>query len=241
MTRTVADTVVHARALRVVRAGTEILRDLEFVVAPGHVTGLLGPSGCGKTTLLRTIAGVQRHTGALTVLDHDAGDRALRDRIGYAAQSGAVYGDLTVRENLRYFADVLRAPRSDVARVMDVVDLGDHADRLVQTLSGGERSRVNLAVALLGTPQLLLLDEPTVGLDPVLRDQLWRTLGRLAAAGLTLLVSSHVMHEAERCDELLLMRDGRLLAQESPGALRRRTGEPDLERAFLALIREQTT
>lgn len=231
------DAVVQARALRVVRGGTEILRDLDFAVAPGQVTGVLGPSGCGKTTLLRTIAGVQRHTGTLRVLDRDAGAPALRQQIGYAAQTGAVYGDLTVRENLRYFADVLRAPRSDVARVVDLVDLGAHADSLVGTLSGGEASRVNLAVALLGTPRLLLLDEPTVGLDPVLRDQLWQTFGQLAGQGLTLLVSSHVMDEAERCDELLLMRAGRLLAQESPGELRQRTGEPDLERAFLALIR----
>ena len=240
MTTTAADAVVQARALRVVRGGTEILHDLDFAVAPGRITGVLGPSGCGKTTLLRTVAGVQRHTGALQVLDHDAGAPALRHRIGYAAQTGAVYRDLTVRENLRYFADVLRAPRSDVDRVLDLVDLGPHADSLVETLSGGEVSRVNLAVALLGTPRLLLLDEPTVGLDPVLRDQLWRTFGRLAAQGLTLLVSSHVMDEAERCDELLLVRAGRLLAQASPGELRQRTGEPDLERAFLALIRQET-
>jgi ABC-2 type transport system ATP-binding protein len=238
---TVVGAVVQANALRVVRTGTEILRGLEFAVPPGRVTGLLGPSGCGKTTLLRTIAGVQRHAGTLTVLGHAAGSAVLRDQIGYAAQTGAVYRDLTVRENLRYFAEVLRAPRSDVSRVLQVVDLGDHADRLVERLSGGERSRVNLAVALLGAPQLLLLDEPTVGLDPVLREQLWQTFGRLAADGMTLLVSSHVMDEAERCDELLLMRDGRLLAQESPTALRRRTGEPDLERAFLALIRRQSS
>jgi ABC-2 type transport system ATP-binding protein len=238
---TVVGAVVQASALRVVRTGTEILRGLEFAVPPGRVTGLLGPSGCGKTTLLRTIAGVQRHAGTLTVLGHAAGSAVLRDQIGYAAQTGAVYRDLTVRENLRYFAEVLRAPRSDVSRVLQVVDLGDHADRLVERLSGGERSRVNLAVALLGAPQLLLLDEPTVGLDPVLREQLWQTFGRLAADGMTLLVSSHVMDEAERCDELLLMRDGRLLAQESPTALRRRTGEPDLERAFLALIRRQSS
>jgi len=233
------DAVVHARALRVVRGGTEILRGLDFAVEPGRITGLLGPSGCGKTTLLRAIVGAQRHAGELSVLDRSAGDPALRQQIGYAAQTGAVYRDLTVRENLDYFADVLSAPRSDVIRVMDLVDLGDHAEHLVGRLSGGEASRVNLAVALLGKPHLLLLDEPTVGLDPVLRDQLWQTFARLAADGMTLLVSSHVMDEAERCDELLLMRDGRLLAQESPDALRQRTGEANLERAFLALIRER--
>lgn len=234
-----AAAVVQARALRVVRGRTEILRGLDFTVAPGRITGLLGPSGCGKTTLIRAVAGAQRHAGTLTVLGRAAGSPALRNRIGYAAQSGAVYGDLTVRENLRYFADVLRAPRGDVARVTDLVDLGDHADRLVETLSGGQRSRVNLAVALLGTPHLLLLDEPTVGLDPVLRSQLWQTFDRLAVDGMTLLVSSHVMDEADRCHDLLLMRDGRLLTHESPSELRRRTAEPDLERAFLALIRQQ--
>ncbi len=232
---------IHARGLRVARGGHEILRGLDFAVATGQVTGLLGPSGCGKTTLIRTIAGVQRHTGELAVLDKPAGAAELRHRIGYAAQTAAVYGDLTVHENLRYFADVLHAPRSDVTRVVESVELGDYADRLVSTLSGGQRSRVSLAVALLGTPKLLLLDEPTVGLDPVLREQLWRTFGELAAEGLTLLVSSHVMDEADRCDELLLMRDGQLLAQESPGSLRERTGAPNLEQAFLTLIREQAS
>ena len=144
-----------------------------------------------------------------------------------------------MRENLRYFADVLHAPRADVARVMREVDLAEHADRLVAMLSGGERSRVNLAIALVGTPQLLLLDEPTVGLDPVLREQLWQGFVRVAATGMSLIVSSHVMDEADRCDELLLMRDGVLLAHETPGELRARTGASDLEQAFLALIRER--
>jgi ABC-2 type transport system ATP-binding protein len=232
---------VEARGLRVSRGGNEILRDLDFAVAPGQVTGLLGPSGCGKTTLIRAIAGVQRHAGDLTVLGQRAGSAELRSRIGYAAQTAAVYGDLTVRENLRYFADVLHARRSDVTRVVDSVELGDCANRLVSTLSGGQRSRVSLAVALLGTPKLLLLDEPTVGLDPVLREQLWHTFAGLSAEGLTLLVSSHVMDEADRCDELLLMRDGRLLAQESPDSLRHRTGATNLEQAFLTLIREQAS
>jgi ABC-2 type transport system ATP-binding protein len=235
------NSVVEARGLRVVRSGTEIVHGLDFTVSSGRITGLLGPSGSGKTTLLRTIAGAQRHTGGLTVLGLRAGSTQLRRRIGYAAQTGAVYGDLTVRENVRYFADVLHAPRADVARVMHEVDLGEHADRLVATLSGGERSRVNLAVALIGTPELLLLDEPTVGLDPVLRQQLWETFARICAAGVTLIVSSHVMDEADRCDELLLMRDGLLLAHDTPAALRERTGAPDLERAFLDLIRDRAS
>lgn len=229
--------VIEAADLRVVRGGTEILHGLDFGIDAGRVTGLLGPSGCGKTTLIRAIAGTQRSTGRLTVLGHRAGAPPLRTRIGYAAQTAAVYADLTVLENLRYFAAVLRAPRSDAQRVLDTVDLGDMGNRLVGRLSGGQRSRVNLAVALLGSPRLLLLDEPTVGLDPVLREQLWRTFAELAAGGMSLLVSSHVMDEADRCDELLLMRDGALLAQEPPQQLRERTGAPDLEQAFLSLIR----
>ncbi|MGH8861903.1 MAG: ABC transporter ATP-binding protein [Jatrophihabitantaceae bacterium] len=233
-----ANSAIVASGLRVVRGGTEILRGLDFEVPAGRVTGLLGPSGCGKTTLIRAIAGTQRRQGSLRVLDRPAGDPALRTQVGYAAQTGAVYADLTVAENLRYFAAVLHAAPGDVARVIDEVDLAASRDRLVGRLSGGQRSRVSLAVALLGTPRLLLLDEPTVGLDPVLREQLWQTFGRLATEGMTLLVSSHVMDEARRCDQLLLMRDGVLMAQESPQSLRERTRSDDLEQAFLTLIRD---
>lgn len=233
-----ADSVVQAEGLRVSRGGTEILHGLDFRVPARRVTGLLGPSGCGKTTLIRAIAGTQLLDGSLRVLGHPAGDSSLRDKIGYAAQTGAVYADLTVRENLRYFAAVLRADAGDVDRVVDAVDLGRFRNQLVGRLSGGQRSRVSLAVALLGHPQLLLLDEPTVGLDPVLREQLWQMFGRLAADGMSLLVSSHVMDEAARCDELLLMREGLLLAQETPQQLRVRTGNDDLEQAFLIVIRE---
>lgn len=232
------DPVIAARGLHVVRSDVEILHGLEFTIAAGSVTGLLGPSGCGKTTLIRAIAGTQRASGRLEVLGRPAGDPALRTQVAYAAQTAAVYADLTVTENLRYFASVLDAPADDTDRVLDVVDLTRERHQLVGRLSGGQRSRVSLAVALLGSPRLLLLDEPTVGLDPVLREQLWQTFARLAADGLSLLVSSHVMDEAGRCDELLLMRDGALLAQLTPQELRGRTGCDDLERAFLALIRE---
>jgi ABC-2 type transport system ATP-binding protein len=233
-----ADAVVRASGLTVVRSGKEILHELTFEVPAGQVTGLLGPSGCGKTTLIRSIAGTQRIArGGLLVLDRRAGDAGLRTAVGYAAQTAAVYADLTIEENVRYFAAVLRAPADDVARVIEAVDLDRLRRRLVATLSGGERSRVSLAVALLGEPKLLLLDEPTVGLDPVLREQLWDLFGRLAHDDLTLLVSSHVMDEAARCDALLLMREGRILAQETPDELRARTGEDDLGQAFLALIR----
>lgn len=231
--------VVRASGLTVIRGGTEILRALTFDIPAGRVTGLLGPSGCGKTTLIRAVAGTQRIArGSVSVLDRPAGDASLRGALGYAAQTAAVYADLSVEENVRYFAAVLRAPAGDVDRVIGAVDLGRLRRHVVGRLSGGERSRVSLAVALLGEPELLLLDEPTVGLDPVLREQLWGLFGSLARDGMTLLVSSHVMDEAARCDALLLMRDGTILAQETPDALRNRTGEDDLGRAFLALIRE---
>jgi ABC-2 type transport system ATP-binding protein len=232
------DAVVRASGLTVVRGGNEILHELTFDVPPGQVTGLLGPSGCGKTTLIRAIAGTQRIArGSATVLGRRAGDPRLRTTVAYAAQTAAVYKDLNVEENIRYFATILRAPGDDVDRVIDAVELGPQRRRLVGVLSGGELSRVSLAVALLGAPRLLLLDEPTVGLDPVLREQLWQLFGRLARDGITLLVSSHVMDEAARCDALLLMRDGRILAQDTPAALRARTGEDDLGQVFLALIR----
>jgi ABC-2 type transport system ATP-binding protein len=146
-----------------------------------------------------------------------------------------VYVDLTVRENLRYFARIVDVPDARVGDAIETVDLGPHAEQVVRTLSGGETSRVSLASALLGDPDVLVLDEPTVGLDPVLRRDLWRAFHALAEAGKTLLVSTHVMDEADRSDELVLMREGRIVATGSPGDLRRQTGEDDLERAFLAL------
>lgn len=233
-----ADSAVECRGLRVARGGAEVLHGLDFDVHQGVVTGLLGPSGCGKTTLIRAIAGTQVLTGELTVLGRPAGHRHLRREIGYAAQSAAVYTDLTVEENVGYFARILATEDREVDRVLDAVELNPWRDRLVGKLSGGQRSRVSLAVALLGSPRLLLLDEPTVGLDPVLREQLWALFARLAADGTTLLVSSHVMDEAQRCDRLLLMREGVLLMHGTPAELKQRTGTEDLDRAFLRLIQD---
>ncbi|KAA9152909.1 ABC transporter ATP-binding protein [Amycolatopsis acidicola] len=235
-----ANSAVVVDGLRVVRGGREVVRGVACEVPRGVITGLLGPSGCGKTTLLRSIVGVQIVAGGtVTVLGLPAGSKALRRKIGYATQSPAIYADLTVTEALRYFAAVLGAPESDVDRVITEVGLDGEAHSLVGNLSGGQHSRANLGIALLGNPELLVLDEPTVGLDPVLRDTLWELFRELAAGGTTLLVSSHVMDEAARCDRLLLMRDGRLLADQSPAELRERTGAVDLEQAFLRLIREQ--
>jgi ABC-2 type transport system ATP-binding protein len=235
-----SEPVVVVDGLRVTRGRAEILRGLSFEVAASSVTGLIGPSGCGKTTLMRVIVGVQLLTaGDVSVLDLPAGSPNLRGQIGYAAQSPAIYADLTARENLQYFAAASRTSSSDIERVVGATDMAGYADQLVASLSGGERSRVSLAVALLGSPPLLILDEPTVGLDPVLRRDLWSLFHQLSAEGTTLLISSHVMDEADRCDQLLLMRDGRLLAQDSPEDLRRRTGARDLESAFLTLVEEE--
>jgi len=218
------------------RGGVLVLPGVSLDIRAGTVTGLLGPSGSGKTTLLRAIVGVQIvEAGSVTVLGQAAGAPELRRRVGYVTQEPSVYGDMSVRENLRYFARVLGAPLSRVDEAIDEVDLRARAEQLARTLSGGERSRVSLATALLGRPELLVLDEPTVGLDPVLRRDLWTMFHELAETGRTLLVSSHVMDEAERCDELVLMRDGLIVAAEPPGELLARTGAADLEDAFLAL------
>ncbi len=244
--RSSEDPAVHARDLTVVRGRRTVLHRLRFTVPRGRITGLLGPSGCGKSTLMRAVVGTQaKVTGTLDVLGAPAGHPSLRTRIGYVTQAPSVYDDLTVRQNLDYFAAVLdpgRAAadrRDDVERVLADVDLTSHADALAGTLSGGQRSRVSLAVALLGTPELLVLDEPTVGLDPVLRRDLWALFHDIAASrGATLLVSSHVMDEAERCHSLLLMRAGEILADDTPDALRARTGSDTVEAAFLHLVDE---
>jgi ABC-2 type transport system ATP-binding protein len=228
---------VSCRDVVVERGGREILHGVGFDLRAGTVTGLLGPSGCGKTTLIRAIVGLQaRVTGDVDVLGLPAGAPKLRGRIGYVTQEPSVYRDLTVTENLRFFAAVLGVPSGDVDRVIDSVDLRSHADVQVGQLSGGQESRASLAAALLGTPELLVLDEPTVGLDPVLRRDLWELFHRLADDGATLLVSSHVMDEASRCDRLLLMRDGDLLADDTPQGLLDSVGTVDIEQAFLTLI-----
>ncbi|MER5281233.1 ABC transporter ATP-binding protein [Streptomyces sp. NPDC002809] len=236
---------IEARGLTVVRGSRTVLKGLDFTVGPGRITGLLGPSGCGKSTLMRAVVGTQaKVTGTLDVLGSPAGHPTLRPRIGYVTQAPSVYTDLTVRQNLDYFAAILQpgrryrdARREAVTRAVTEVDLTSHADDLAGTLSGGQRTRVSLAVALLGTPELLVLDEPTVGLDPVLRRDLWNLFHRLAAdRGTTLLVSSHVMDEAERCHRLLLMRDGEILADDTPEALRTGSGTDTVEEAFLHLV-----
>ena len=227
--------------LRVVRGKRVVIPDLDLEIPPGEVVGLLGPSGSGKSTLIRCIVGVQIiESGTVTVLGHPAGSAPLRDDVGYVTQTPSVYADLTVRENVSYFGRAvgLRGTelRDAVDRTLVEVDLTSHADQLVRDLSGGQESRVSLAGALVGRPTLLVLDEPTVGLDPVLRRDLWNLFRRLAGAGHSLVVSSHVMDEATRCDRLVLLREGRVLADVTPDELLTRTGASDADAAFLALI-----
>jgi ABC-2 type transport system ATP-binding protein len=229
--------VVEVDHLRVVRGGRVVLPDLTVSVPAGQVVGLLGPSGSGKSTLIRAVVGVQIIAGGtVRVLGHEAGAPVLRDRIGYVTQNPSVYDDLTVRDNVRYFASILGAPASSADEAIEAVDLTSHTGVMVGQLSGGQRSRVSLASALVGDPELLVLDEPTVGLDPVLRRDLWNLFHRLARQGRSLLVSSHVMDEASRCDRLLLLREGEIMADATLDELLGQTGALDAEHAFLTLI-----
>ena len=219
---------ISVRGLTVKRGASLVLNGLNLDIPGGRVVGLLGPSGCGKTTLMRAIVGVQKvAAGSVTVLGLPAGSPELRHRVGYVTQSPSVYDDLTVRQNLLYFSRVLGVARAEVYRVIDATDLGPNAGALVGSLSGGQRSRVSLAAAMLGSPTLLVLDEPTVGLDPVLRVQLWKIFHELADAGTSILVSSHVMDEATRCDRLMLMRAGSVLADDTLDGLLAKTGAAD--------------
>lgn len=223
--------------LTVVRNRKPVLEDISFTVGKGDILGILGPSGCGKTTLMRSIVGAQKITsGTITALGKPAGSRALRERIAYTSQSLSIYADISVYENVRYFAKLYRKGPSHIARAIDTVGLSEYASTLVSQLSGGQASRTSLACALVADPQILVLDEPTVGLDPITRNDLWETFHQLADQGVTLLVSSHVMDEAQRCDSVLLMRNGRVLAHDSFAALCAQTHTGDAEAAFIALV-----
>ena len=235
------ETAIEVRDLVIDRGKRRVLHGLTCEIPAGSVTGLLGPSGSGKTTLMRAIVGVQVvKSGQVTVLGSPAGSSSLRHQIGYLTQAPSVYPDLTVRENAHYFASLYKGvTAADADATVEAVGLADAAKQLVSDLSGGQKARASLACAMVSRPRVLILDEPTVGQDPVLRDDLWRQFRELAASGVTVLVSSHVMDEAGRCDRLLLIREGHLIADDSPAAIREATRTNDLEDAFLHLIRER--
>jgi ABC-2 type transport system ATP-binding protein len=231
---------IEVEHLVVTRGKRRVLHDLSCAIPRGSVTGLLGPSGSGKTTLMRAIVGVQKIvSGTVTVLGHPAGTKPLRDKVGYLTQAPSVYSDLTVQENARYFASLYGEGAANADRAITDVGLAEAKHQLVGNLSGGQQARASLACAILGHPELLVLDEPTVGQDPVLRNELWQRFHDFAKDGTTLLVSSHVMDEASRCDRLLFIRDGELIADDTPSNVRQRTETDNLEQAFLQLIEEK--
>jgi len=241
MNKLITGSAVAVRDLRVKRGKNQVFDGLDVDIPRGEVTGLLGPSGCGKTTLIRSIVGVQKVAGGtVTVLGAPAGSKSLRTRVAYDTQTASVYTDLSIHQNLHYFARLIGAPKADIDRVLEQVGLADRRHQTVESLSGGQENRVSLAVAMLGRPDLIVLDEPTVGLDPVLRAELWTVFRALADSGVTLLVSSHVMDEALRCDRLILLRSGRIIADTTPSGLLAGTGTKDPDAAFLALVQKDS-
>lgn len=232
-----ATIAIEVDGLVVDRGARRVLDGITCNIPKGAVVGLLGPSGSGKSTFIRSVVGVQRvASGRVTVLGEAAGSASLRRSVGYLTQSPSIYADLTVRENARYFAALYGGSASDADAAIANVGLTEAAGQSVATLSGGQRARASLACALISRPQVLILDEPTVGQDPVLRNELWDRFHAMARDGATLLVSSHVMDEARRCDRLLFIDDGRLIADETPEAVMTRTGAADMDEAFLRLV-----
>lgn len=231
---------VLIRDLKIIRDGKTIIPNLGMQINRGKIVGLLGPSGSGKTTIMRSIVGVQAiQAGSITILGLAAGSKDLRTRIGYFTQNASIYTDLTCLENIRYFAQILGQSEISVPEVLELVDLTKNQKQIALSLSGGERARLALATALLGRPELLILDEPTVGLDPVLRRDLWNLFHKLADLGKTLLISSHVMDEADRCDSLFLLREGRVLASGTPHDLKETAHTNEMEQVFISLVEKQ--
>jgi ABC-2 type transport system ATP-binding protein len=219
----------------------QALRDITVELPAGKAIGFIGPSGAGKTTLIRSIVGRQKiNAGSIEIFSLPAGASVLRNQMSYMTQELSVYPDLTVQENLQYFVIMSGHKKSEskkiIAEVLEAVDMQDKAHSLVRNLSGGQKQRASLAIALIGSPKLMVLDEPTIGLDPVLRDSLWQLFNKLTAQGTTLLVSSHSMDEAERCDDLVLIRDGELIAHSSPDELLKTTHSKTIEESFLKLV-----
>jgi ABC-2 type transport system ATP-binding protein len=214
---------------------------VDMALPPGRIYGLLGPNGSGKTTLIRLLMGLASATsGSARVLGVDMPSRSNLTRIGYMTQSDGIYPELSVWENLSFFASLYgQTDKAQMKQALELVELHARLGTPALDLSGGMRRRLSMACALVHKPTVMFLDEPTVGVDPALRVQFWSHFRELAAAGATLLVSSHVMDEADRCDELLFIREGKVLAQGAPKELRKRAGTNDLEAAFLKFAGEE--
>lgn len=236
------ETAVEIKDVSVTLGGHfKALKNINLELPVGKTIGFIGPSGAGKTTLIRGIVGSLRITsGEINVFDEPAGSKSLREHVSYMTQELSVYPDLTVKENLKYFITMTgqsRKTSGDILKeVLELVDMTNKSDSLVSNLSSGQKQRVSLAVALIGSPKLMVLDEPTVGLDPVLRENLWSLFTRLANQGTTLIISSHSMDEAGRCDDLVLIRGGKLIAHNSPRVLLEKTGTKTVEESFLKLV-----
>ena len=230
-------TSIRINNLTVERGKRDVVKNVNLDIAAGKITGLLGPSGCGKTTLMRSIVGVQiLKSGKIFVLEKEAGSKDVRKEIGYMSQDPALYSDISVIENIEYFAKVLRVKEARINEVLELTELNDYKKSLVGNLSGGERTRLSLGISILSKPKILVLDEPTVGLDPLLRRKLWDVFAKLSEEGHSLLISSHVMDEAERCDNIILMRSGKIVYNGSKSNLSNKTGEENVENAFVKLI-----
>lgn len=232
---------ISLKELKVTRGKKLVLDGISMEIPSGSITGLLGPSGSGKTTLLRAIVGVQKNVeGQIEALGQHGGSPILRHSIAYATQDSSVFKDLSVRDNLTYAARILGVEKDKVIEAIERVGLTPFAKQKVSSLSGGQRSRVSLAIALVGDPQVLVLDEPTVGLDPVLRLELWELFRSIADGGKTILVSSHVMDEASRCDQLVLMRAGKVLAFDTLENLLEQADAATAEEAFIHFVERDT-
>lgn len=215
-----------------------ILKDINLMITPGSIYGLLGPSGCGKTTTVKVMAGIHEPTSGMAyILGEEMPKLSLINQIGYMAQSDALYTGLTAAENLRFFGSLYGIPKKVLHQraeeVMELVNLKEDLNKKVGAYSGGMKRRLSLAIAILHRPPVLILDEPTVGIDPLLRQSIWQELNALAAQGVTLLVTTHVMDEAAKCHDLAMMRGGRIIAQGSPGQLQADIGVNSLEEAFI--------